>query len=241
MAVVLAGAIAGIALLFDYRYSTLVPADFGLHRLYDYDALPLVLVAAAAVEIAGRLLGSRLRRSDVLVAGAACVLAGVAIWGTYPSRATTSAAAAAQLFSSVEAAVPCHARILPDARTAGSFATITGRRSVVEGMAPYLNPVLMHRVLPVLFGAREFFTHPQENSGFLREEHIDYVLLLTDPTVRIGQSGGRLGRHVDYPHVRTLPELHRIVVRPSFELYSVGDPPRPQANDDPKPCSTAIA
>jgi hypothetical protein len=241
MALALAISIVLVALAFDYRYSTLVPADFGLHRLYDYDAIPLVLAAAGGAEVVGRLLASWNRRGELVLAAVAVVLTVGALLDLHPSRAATTAPAAKRLFASVRAVVPCDSRILPDARTAGSFAALTGRESVVEGMAPYLNPAVMHQVLPILFAARQFFAHPSENAAFLRREHVDFVLLLTDPTVRIGQSGGRLGRHVDRAGLRSLPELHRVLRRNTFQLYAVGRNVLTPPGDDPKPCATAIA
>jgi hypothetical protein len=139
-----------------------------------------------------------------------------------PPVAAAEAGRAQSLYATVRATVPCTARILPDARTAGSFAALTGRRSVIEGMAPYLNPALMKRVLPVLLGAREFFRKPPQNRGYLARERVDFVLLLTDPTVRIGQSGGRVDQGADFAAVRALPDLRLVRRRRAFELYAVG-------------------
>jgi hypothetical protein len=238
MALMLGAAIVAVALAFDYRYSTMVPADFGLHRLYDYNAIPLVFAGAGVVEVACRRLAGwkRVRLVPVAVAAA---LALAAILSVQPSRVTTTAAAAEGIFAAVRADVPCDGRILADARTAGSFATLTGREGIVEGMAPYLNTPVMHQVLPVLFGARRFFTDPAQNVAFLRREHVDYVLLLTDQDVRIGQSGGGLGAHVDEAGLRSLPQLHPVASGPAFELYSVGAASPP--NGRTTGCSQAVS
>jgi hypothetical protein len=220
MALGLGVAILAVALIFNDRYTTRVPADFGVHRLYDYDAVPVVLAAAAAAELGARGVARLHRHARFAVIVAAAIGAVVVAWPVRPPAA--DAAPAQSLYATVTATVPCAARILPDERTAGSFAALTGRRSVVEGMAPYLNPALMKRVLPVLLGAGEFFRKPQQNVGYLSRERVDFVLLLTDPTVRIGQSGGGVDRGADFAGVRALPGLRLVTRRRAFELYAVG-------------------
>jgi hypothetical protein len=211
-----------VALLFNDRYTTRVPADFGVHRLYDYDAIPVVLAAAAVAELGARGLGRLHRHARPALIVVAAIAAVAVAWPVRPPVAAAEAGRAQSLYATVRATVPCTARILPDARTAGSFAALTGRRSVIEGMAPYLNPALMKRVLPVLLGAREFFRKPAQNRGYLARERVDFVLLLTDPTVRIGQSGGRVDQGADFAAVRALPDLRLVRRRRAFELYAVG-------------------
>jgi hypothetical protein len=222
MALGLSAMIVAIALVFDYRYNTLIPANFGLRRLYDYDAIPIVLAAAGAAELCGRGLARLHRHARPGVIVAAAVAAVVLAWPVRPSATTADAAQAQTLYATVKAVVPCTARILPDVRTAGSFAALTGRQSVIEGMAPYLNPALMKRVLPVLFGARDFFRKPGQNAGYLADERVDFVLLLTDPTLRIADAGGEVDRGADLAALRALPGLRLVVHRPWFELYAVG-------------------
>jgi hypothetical protein len=240
MAIALAAAILVAALAFDYRYSTVVPADFGPVRLYDYNALPLVLVACGVLEVCGRLIARLDRRAVYVLQTVVLVAAVAAVWNVRPMRSTATATTAGQLFATVRADVPCNARILTDARTAGAFAALTGRQSIVEGMAPYLNPAVLHRVLPVLFGARTFFTAPAAHADFLRSEHVDYVLLVKGRKVTIGQTG-RLGRRVDYAGVRALPMLHLVARRPAFELYSVGPPASPPPGGFTGRCTAATS
>ena len=222
MALGLGAMILAVALVFNDRYTTRVPADFGVHRLFDYDGIPVVLAAAGAAELGARGLSRLHRRARPTVIVVAAIAAVAVAWPVRPSTAAADTAPAQSLYATVRATVPCTARILPDARTAGSFAALTGRQSVIEGMAPYLNPALMKRVLPVLLGARQFFHEPQQNVGYLSRERVDFVLLLTDPTVRIGQSGGRVDRGADFAGVRALPDLRLVARRPAFELYAVG-------------------
>lgn len=222
MALGLSAMILAVALVFNDRYTTLVPADFGVHRLYDYDALPVVLAAAGAAELCARGL-TRLHRHVRPAVVVLAAIAAVAIaWPVRPPNDAAEAARAQSLYATVRADVPCNARILPDARTAGSFAALTGRESVVEGMAPYLNPALMKRVLPALFDARAFFRKPQRNAGYLARERVSFVLLLTDRELHIGQSGGRVDRGADLAGIRALPDLRLVARRPWFELFAVG-------------------
>jgi hypothetical protein len=222
MALGLGAMILAVALIFNDRYTTRVPADFGVHRLYDYDAIPVILALAGAAELGARGLARLHRQVRPAVIVVAAIAAVAVAWGVRPPDDTAEAAQAQSVYATVRATVPCTARILPDARTAGSFAALTGRQSVIEGMAPYLNPALMKRVLPILLGARQFFHKPQQNIGYLSRERVDFVLLLTDPTVRIGQSGGRVDRGADFAGIRALSDLRLVTRRRAFELYAVG-------------------
>ena len=72
--------------------------------------------------------------------------------------------------------VPCNARVLVNVRTAGSFEVLAGRTSVDEGMAPYLRPSVLRRVLPIVLGAHRFFRDPAANRAFIENQHVDVVL-----------------------------------------------------------------
>ena len=74
--------------------------------------------------------------------------------------------------------VPCNARILVNVRTAGSFEVLAGRTSVDEGMAPYLRPPVLRRVLPIVLGAKAFFRDPASNRAFIENQHVDAVLVV---------------------------------------------------------------
>jgi hypothetical protein len=52
---------------------------------------------------------------------------------------------------------------------------------------------------------------------------VDFVLLLTDPTLRIADAGGEVRQGADLPGVRALPGLRLVAHRPWFELYAVGN------------------
>jgi hypothetical protein len=106
----------------------------------------------------------------------------------------------------VERTVPCNARILVNVRTAGSFEVLARRISVDEGMAPYLRPPVLRRVLPIVLGAHRFFRDPLENRAFIENQHVDVVVAVA--TARVGGRAmlkrGRRGVLNDVPWLRPL-------------------------------------
>ena len=94
------------------------------------------------------------------------------------------------MIEQVAATVPCDARMLSNARTAGAWEATTGRRAVTEGHAVFLRPEVMERILPVLIGANEFFSDPAANRSFLDEQRIEY-LVVVKPGVWVGTTGPR--------------------------------------------------
>ena len=167
------------AFFFSYRYRTQIPGDFGLRRLYDYAGFLPALVVAAGVETVA---GWAFRRRPI-VAGAlalvGCALAVYAAVDRIPSPDPEGRGAAGlAVIDTVAHVVPCDARLLPNARTAGTWEAMTGRRSVIEGLAPYLRPDVMGRVLPMLIDAKRFFRAPETNREFLVRQRIDYVVVV---------------------------------------------------------------
>ena len=183
-------AVAG--LYFSHRYRTFVPATFGPRQ-----ALRVRRAASRS---------SRPRRSRAPCsatpspgpragAGTACagrarsvaaVLA-VAIAASAPPRgATALERAGLAVMTDAVRTVPCNARILVNVRTAGSFEVLAGRTSIDEGMAPYLRPPILRRVLPIVLGAKAFFRDPAANRAFIEHQHVDAVLVVAGPKV-----GGR--------------------------------------------------
>jgi len=172
----LAGASFMVALAFSYRYATLVPADFGSRRLFDYQALSAALIAGATTD----LLVERLRTPRLAPWATALVIAAVGACalnrGTWRPDATADAAARA--LPALGRSVPCDTRLLTDVRTAGIVEAYTGRTDVVEGSAPYLRPAVVPAALNALFGARRFFADPHAGIRFLRAQRVDYIVLV---------------------------------------------------------------
>jgi hypothetical protein len=205
----------GGALFFSYRYDTQIPGDFGVRRLYDYAVLPTALTVAAVLDvIASRLSGRRfLLPAAVFVVAVALVVASAVdrIPGRAEGRQPTSSAAAINQVASV---VPCGARMLPNARSAGAWEATTGRRSILEGLAPYLRPEVTNRVLPTVIGAREFFRDPVGHRAFLAHQNVDYIILLR-PNVRIGNVppySTHVNAIVSLPGARVISESRSVKV-----------------------------
>ena len=180
-----AGSLAA-AFAFSSRYRTVVPADFGPRRLFDYAALSCALVAGATTDVLiDRMREPRLRRAAVAVVFA-LVLAAALDRGQW--RSGGPADAADQALPALGRSLPCDARVLTDVRSAGIFEAYTGRVSVVEGGAPYLRPADMPAALDALIGAKRFFADPAAGEPFLRAHRIGFVVLFRPGLVE----GGRL-------------------------------------------------
>ena len=212
-------AVAG--LYFSHRYRTFVPATFGPRRLFEYGVLFAVLATAAVASTVLRdavARSARRRRHGLRRAGAVCtaVLA-VAIAASAPPRAATALERnGLAVMTTLSRTVPCNARILVNVRTAGSFEVLARRTSVDEGMAPYLRPSVLRRVLPIVLGAKAFFHDPAANRAFIENQHVDAVLVVAGPKV-----GGRpLLKRGRRGVLKQVPWLRPLVETPSFTIYA---------------------
>jgi hypothetical protein len=217
--------LTAIGLYFSHRYRTFVPATFGPRRLFEYGilfaaiagvaALSTVLRSAVARATPGRRRGVR-RAVGVGAALAAVLLAAV----TAPPGVTAEERAGLRVMATVTRTVPCAARILVNVRTAGSFEVLARRISVDEGMAPYLRPTVLRRVLPIVLGAHRFFRDPAANRAFIENQHVD-VVVATARTARVGGRPvlkRRRGALRDVPWLRPLVETRDVSIyaTPSF-------------------------
>jgi hypothetical protein len=175
---------------FSYRYKTQVPGHFGLWRLFDYAVLiPALLVPMVVSEAAKLVRGIRWARMAVIAAVAAAVATVAALAWVRQDGVTRPAAAGLRVMSRVASVVPCDARMVANARTAGTWQAMTGRRALTEGRAPFLDPPVLARVLTVLDGATNFFDDPQKNEDFLTRERVDYLVVVS-PRIWFGWGGG---------------------------------------------------
>lgn len=183
--------LTAVGLYFSHRYRTFVPATFGPRRLFEYGILFAAIAGVAALSTILRYAVARagperrhgLRRAVAVgVALAAVVLAAM----TAPPGVTADERSGLRVMATVARTVPCDARILVNVRTAGSFEVLAGRTSVDEGMAPYLRPTVLRRVLPVVLGAHRFFRDPAANRAFIDNQHVDVVVAVAGARV-----GGR--------------------------------------------------
>jgi hypothetical protein len=217
-----AATLLGIAFLFSYRYRTQIPGRFGIDREFDY--LPLVLVLAVlgvAEAVLGRLRAVR-RWIPVVVVAAAVVVPAVAVAATVgPARSgwQQNGRDSVAVLDWVDRHAPCGARILPDRVTLGTFAAVTGRVSVVEGMGPYLRPAMLHTVLNTVLQAHRFFEHPAGGAALLRRLGVNEVIVVKG--VRIGSMVGVLEDGVDPAVFGNVPYLQRVYSSPLFDVYRV--------------------
>jgi hypothetical protein len=220
-----AATLLGIAFLFSYRYRTQIPGRFGIDREFDYVPLVLVLELLGAAEAAlGRLRAVR-AWIPVAVVAAAVALPAVAVAATVgPARSgwQQNGRNSVAVLDWVDQHAPCGARILPDRVTLGTFAAVTGRVSVVEGMGPYLRPAMLRTVLRTVLQAHRFFEHPAAGSGLLRRLGVNEVIVVKG--VRIGSMVGVLEQGVDPAALRSVPYLQLVHSSPLFDVYRVRDP-----------------
>ena len=218
----LAATIFAAALFFSYRWDTIVPGDWGSRRLYDYVAfVPALIVPSLLQALAGPLLRGRRAASAVLALAALAV--GAAVDRLPRDRSLERAQAGITVAERVADAVPCDARMLANAQTAGTWAALTGRRAVSEGHAPFLRPEVLKRVLPVILEANEFFRDPGASRDFLVRRRIEYVVVV-DPDVRIGTVGGRArsDADADADAVASVPGVHPVVRHPLVSVFAGG-------------------
>ena len=208
-------------LYFSHRYRTFVPATFGPRRLFEYGVLFAVVAAAAVASTVLRDViarSARRRGHGLRRAGAVCaaVLAVAIAASTAPRAATALERNGLDVMTTLARTVPCNARILVNVRTAGSFEVLARRTSIDEGMAPYLRPPVLRRVLPIVLGAKAFFRDPAASRAFIENQHVDVVLVVAGPKV-----GGRpllkRGRRGVLKHV---PWLRPMVDTPDFTIYA---------------------
>jgi len=181
-------ALVVLTLAFDEHYHLFTQATFGIRRLATYLSTGVMVFLVAICEIAVRRIENRHVETSVLVAGVVSIAVAGAV---LPSDAATATYYHVQ--SERRAAVDwlrehtaCNARILSNYRTEDAFDGLTGRFALVEGMGPFLRPGPLHRVDSLVAETQAFFADPQAHRAFLLRNHIDYVVLDTDPALEIG-------------------------------------------------------
>jgi len=219
------------ALLFSFRYDTQIPGDFGLRRLYDYTPFLPALILPAAVEV----LAFRLFRGRrVVIRGLLALAAVAAAVGAVDRIPDTSAHAGNSIAATHEVArvVPCGARMLPNARSAGAWEALTGRRSLTEGLAPYLRPEITGQVLSTLIGAKDFFADPESNQAYLTRHAVDYIVVLR-PNLRVGSWRPF---ETDSSAIAALPGVEQVSSSSNVTIYAVGEPETDGGVSQPARC-----
>jgi hypothetical protein len=206
-------------------------------RLNDYTVLvpafvvPAVLAGAFAEWRPGR------RVTLAAIAGIAVLLAlFVALAHGRDDGSPRRAAIGLRTMSEVASVVPCDARMLVNARTAGAWEAITGRRALTEGRAPFLQSDVLRRVLDVLVGSNHFFQDPAANRAFLHEQDVDFVVVVR-PGVWFGWGGdGDAPMWGDSDAVAALPDVQPVLRNPRVSVFAVGTNPADQEGSQPARC-----
>jgi hypothetical protein len=234
----LALTILGLAFFFSYRYETQIPGVFGVRRLYDYAVLvpallgPTVLAGAAALLWDER--RGRLRSAVALAVGAIAVATALGMLGK--DRGTRPGERGLDVIASVASVVPCDARMVANARTAGTWEATIGRPALTEGRAPFLQSDVLHRVLDILVGANEFFADPQANRDFLERQRVDYVVAVS-PRVWFGRGGtGRVPEEDDADGVAALPEVETVLRNDNVAIFAATPEAAARAGGQPSRC-----
>jgi hypothetical protein len=210
-----------VGLYFSHRYRTHIPGNFGRRRLFEYEILLGVLVGVAGLSYAVRVCAARAgpgRRSMLRRVGPLLVAAMAVVFAaTQPlQRPTPEERNGLTVMATVAHAVPCDARMLVNVRTAGSFEVLARRISVDEGMAPYLRPAVLRRVVPIVLGARRFFRDPAAHGAFLERHHVDVVVMVAHAEVG-GQPVVHTGRR---GVLDSVPWLHPLVRTTTVAIYA---------------------
>jgi hypothetical protein len=209
-----------VALAFSYRFDVYVLAEFGPRRLFDYTAIPAVLMAAGVMELGlERWAG---RRAAVIAAAGVIALTAFAV----PRNVSSSShegffASALSPLAWVESHVPCDGRVLADRRTLATLETLTRHAGTIEGMGPYLRPTVLATAIRSLLDARAFFRDPAANEDYLRRNGIASVVVTTyDQT--LGGVGGPL-KVAPNPTARVAaaPFLHLVASSPTVQVFAV--------------------
>lgn len=212
-AVVFAGLLLGVAILFTLRYDLFVLAAFGKRRLFEYVVLAFAVLAVASarfiVDIASRVLRSRERWRWIAPAIAA-VLAVSTTLVMVPEVGTRQRRFRRylpdhELLTWIGQHVPCDGRVLVDRRTLASLEAVSSRVGVLEGMGPHVRPAVLVIALRELLEAQRSLADPAAAADYLRENGVA-IVVDTTPEHRLG--GWRQLRTGELEDVPFLEPIH---------------------------------
>jgi hypothetical protein len=223
MAAGLAFGMAALTWWFSRRSSLFIPANFGLRRLYDYSAVPVVLLGLGLVEGAVALSSRAHRWAPAALAAALVVAAGA--WlvpgaRLHPGRVDRARPVIAPM-RWVAANLPCDARILANQHSEGFFQAGLGRVAVLEGMTPYLRPEVLEEKIELFLDARAFFESPTR--AFVDGLGVTHVITVRGGGVGYPAMLGRTGSDA-LDRARFLRVVHQT---PAVRVYEVTDPVAP--------------
>ena len=223
LAVVGLGIVAGtvgLAILFSVSYETYIEQTFGIRRLATYVALGVSLLLVGLAEGLFGVVDRVLPRLATVLPALAVL--GVAGW-LLPTASVSAQSAfdghqRLELINWVRTATPCGARFLVNQRTEGTFAELTGRLAVLEGMGPFLRTRRLPYVVQLVLSAKRFFRAPKRHEMFLVRHRISYVVVASD-FQELGYQAP-----IGSPNLRQLnraPFLRRVFSTQSIVVYQV--------------------
>jgi hypothetical protein len=219
----LVAAVFLVALAFDFRYQIWIDATFGIRRLAVFISLGIYLVGLAALEAVLAWLATARRVVSTAVSIAlVCSLGGWLVPdGIASPQARQTSSARVQLVNWLRTETPCDARFVVNQRTEGVLTATTGRFALLEGMGAFLRVDRITRVLHLSLLVRRYFRHPQERTGWLRRQHITYVIY-----ARRDFSLGYVGLigPVQVTKLNADRNLHQVFSNAQFTVYQVGSP-----------------
>lgn len=117
---------------------------------------------------------------------------------------------------------PCGARFLVNSRPEGTMTALTGRVDLTEGMGPFLRPGTLPYVINLMLSARSFYMHPWQHEAFLRQNHINYVVV-SDVNYVIGYPGPT--GWTNDASINTAPFLRKVWDNGAVKVYQVKNAP----------------
>jgi hypothetical protein len=230
----------GGALFFSLVYEVWVPATFGGRRLFDYNALPVLLVGLTLLEV-GLLPIRRLRAWALPAVAGALVLIVTALVVPSARSLRDPGVQVRPLISWVQANTSCDDRLLTSQRAVGVFRALTGRVAVLEGMGPFLRPGMLDAIVDLMLQTRAFFHDPVANREFLVQRGVDYVIVSKRVTVGYPAPIGP----VDPQPLRGVEFLEPVHSSDTFDVYRVSLPGDSHGFPDPSDfpgfrCPTSI-
>lgn len=176
---VLGAAIVALTVFFSHRSELYIPAYFGVRRLFDYSALPILLLGLGLAEGGAGLLARARPWAPLAAVGAVvAVLAVLLIPSARPSpERVEGVTRVTGTLDWIAEHTACDARFVANVQTEGIFQAYLGRVHVLEGMTPYLRPEVLEPVVRRFLDARAFFRDPAAHEGFVRDLGADYVVV----------------------------------------------------------------
>jgi hypothetical protein len=226
-------AIIGVALAFNHHFHVYVLAEFGPRRLFDYTAIPAVLLLAGVGEVAlNRLSRWRVpgRGREAPWLGPAAALALLAVLAGFAVPRNVSVGDRERFLSQarpplswISRSIPCGGRVLADRRTLATFETFARRAGVLEGMGPYLRPAVLDDAVRSLLDARRFFLDPLANEDYLREQNVAAVVVTAYDQTLGGVGGPLKVARPDRKAISAAPFLRLVARSSTVQVYEVRD------------------